>query len=113
MLAVLVFSSLPFSILNLSISLFIVLLGVIAFQKKILGAGDSKLLALCSYAAQSSWLDLLIISALSGGVLAIFALLYNYLITRNVIAKKTMTTLPYAIAIISGAVITIPYMEIS
>lgn len=112
MLAILVFNFLPYSNTNLAISLIILMLGLLAFHKKVLGAGDSKLLAICVYAAQSNWLDLLMITALSGGVLAALVVLYNYLITCNVITAKTMLTLPYAIAIISGAVITIPYMEI-
>ncbi len=113
MLTVLVASTLPFSALNLAVSFLVLLFGFAAFHKKVLGAGDSKLLAVCVYAAQSNWLDLLFVSALSGGVLATFALLYNNLITRNLITGKTIITLPYAVAIISAAVITIPYMEIS
>lgn len=112
MLALLVFHFLPYSNASLAISLIILILGLVAFQQKWLGAGDSKLLALCAYAAQTNWLEFLFITALSGGVLAALVLLYNYLITCNVMTGKTMFTLPYAVAIISGAVFTTPYMEI-
>ena len=113
MLAILVGSYLPFSALNLMISFGCLLFGIVAFKYRLLGAGDSKLLSVCLYAAQHNWLTLLTMTALVGGIMSVIALIYNYLIIQKILSGTKIVTLPYAVAIIVAAVTVIPYMEIS
>jgi prepilin peptidase CpaA len=100
----------PFSLHSLIAGITIVVFGIVAFHYRWLGAGDSKLLAVCAYASLEQWYWLLLKTALLGGVLSVAYWLFNYFALRGVIAAKPQTTVPYAVAICIAATTTIHYM---
>jgi prepilin peptidase CpaA len=100
----------PFSLHSLLVGITIVVFGLVAFHYRWLGAGDSKLLAVCAYASLEQWHWLLLKTALLGGVLSVAYLLFNCFAVRGVIAAKPRTTVPYAVAICIAATTTIHYM---
>ncbi|WP_319553452.1 prepilin peptidase [uncultured Vibrio sp.] len=100
----------PFSLHSFLVGITIVVFGLVAFHYRWLGAGDSKLLAVCAYASLEQWHWLLLKTALLGGVLSVAFWLFNYFVLRGVIAAKPQTTVPYAVAICIAATTTIHYM---
>ncbi|WP_243975550.1 A24 family peptidase [Vibrio natriegens] len=100
----------PFYLHSFLAGIAIVVFGLVAFHYRWLGAGDSKLLAICAYASLEQWYWLLLKTALLGGVLSVAYLLFNHFAIRGVIAAKPRTTVPYAVAICIAATTTIHYM---
>lgn len=100
----------PFYLHSFLAGVTIVAFGLVAFHYRWLGAGDSKLLAVCAYASLEQWYWLLLKTALLGGVLSVAYLLFNHFALRGVITSKPRTTVPYAVAICIAATTTIHYM---
>ncbi len=100
----------PFNWLYASLGLVVLLVGIFAFHFRWLGAGDSKLLAICIYASQEQWHWLLFQMALIGGGLGLLCLIYNRAATHNLIQGAPVKTVPYAVAICGAAFSTIHYM---
>ncbi|WP_316606955.1 prepilin peptidase [Vibrio sp. SCSIO 43132] len=109
-LAIVVFTAVPFSVYHATISLIILLLGIVAFHYRWLGAGDSKLLAICAYGSIEHWQWLLLQTALVGGGLSIAILVYNHLVGLGLIKHSPIKTVPYAVAIAGSAITTIHYI---
>lgn len=110
LLAVIVLVATPWSPQAAGISLLILLLGIVAFHYQLLGAGDSKLLALCAYASLEQWPFLLLYTALIGGILSGICLFYNRFAYLWVAKWQPVRTVPYAVAISCAASVTIHYM---
>lgn len=100
----------PFSVSSLLVFLSIFAFGIFAFHHRWLGAGDSKLLAICAYASLEQWYWMLITTALLGGVLSVIYVVFNRMVRHGVIIGTPSQTLPYAVAISGAAMTTIHYM---
>ncbi|MBD8513452.1 prepilin peptidase [Photobacterium sp. 2_MG-2023] len=98
----------PFSLMNVLVSIACLILGLAAYAKGWLGAGDSKLLAVCLYAAQDHWPECLLVTALSGGVLSLAYLARNRLLLAWKPAYPAVRTVPYGVAITLGALMSTP-----
>lgn len=100
----------PFNVVGALISAVILGFGVLALHYRWLGAADSKLLALCAYGAAEQWGELLLQTALFGGVLSVLCLVHNHFAHRGWIAQKSVKTVPYAIAISGASLTTLHYL---
>lgn len=110
LLLAVVLATTPFRISQVLLSLVVLIVGIIAFQYRWLGAGDSKLLTVCVYASLDHWYWLLLQTALIGGVLSVLCLVHNRLADSGVLARPPVKTVPYAVAISSAAFTTFHYM---
>lgn len=100
----------PFSLYHAAISLMILFLGIIAFYYRWLGAGDSKLLAVCAYGSLEQWPWFILHTAIIGGGVSVVILLYNHLANLGLIKQNPTSTVPYAVAIAGCALATIHYI---
>ncbi len=100
----------PFSVSSLLICFSILAFGIFAFHRGWLGAGDSKLLAICAYASLEQWYWLLMTTALLGGALSVIYLVFNRMVRHGVIIGTPSQTVPYAVSICGAAMTTIHYM---
>ncbi|WP_223300410.1 prepilin peptidase [Vibrio sinaloensis] len=100
----------PFSLYQAAISLMILLLGIAAFHFRWLGAGDSKLLAVCAYGSAEQWPWFILQTAIVGGGLSVVILLYNHLANLGLIKQNPTATVPYAVAISGSALTAIHYI---
>ncbi|QUJ69729.1 hypothetical protein KDD30_23685 (plasmid) [Photobacterium sp. GJ3] len=98
----------PFSGTQVLISLTCLLAGLAAYAKGWLGAGDSKLLAVCLYAAQDHWLTCLLMTAMFGGGLSLIYLARNRWFPVWKPADPAACTVPYGVAITLGALMSTP-----
>ena len=84
-------------------------IGTFAFSRGWFGGGDVKLLAAgCCGLAPAHAVDFLLFTALSGGVLAIYALVTSRRVATTFITMRlpeTGTRLPYAVAVAGGALL--------
>ncbi len=110
MLAVICCVVFPFSWFYLLVSGSILLLGLIAFRYRLLGAGDSKLLAICAYSAAEQWHILLLNTAVFGGILSCAYLTYNQFVLKGWVMAERKESVPYAVAIIIAAITSIQLM---
>ncbi|KDM90077.1 prepilin peptidase [Photobacterium galatheae] len=101
----------PFSGMQVLISLACLFAGLAAFAKGWLGAGDSKLLAVCLYAAQEHWLACLLMTAVFGGGLSLIYLARNRWFPTWQPAHSAACTVPYGVAITLGALSATPLIS--
>lgn len=93
----------PFSVLSFTLMLSSLLIGVVLSHYKILGGGDTKLLAVVLYASNEQWLICLLTIALIGGGMSTLYWCRNYWLPSLYVA-----TVPYGVAISMGFLLTAP-----
>ncbi len=110
LLTIICFVTFPFSWTYLLVSGSILLFGLVAFRYRLLGAGDSKLLAICAYSVAEQWHVLLLNTALYGGILSCVYLAYNQFVRKGWIVAEQQASVPYGVAISIAAITSIQLM---
>nr|WP_251080909.1 prepilin peptidase [Motilimonas cestriensis] len=112
LLLLVVVVTVPFQIQYLLLAFVTLVVGIVLFHYRILGAGDSKLLGILAYAAQENVGWFFVVTGLIGGAVSLLLLLCNQLNARQAIIIRPVNSVPYAIAISLGAFFTVPYLKL-